>query len=155
MSGQLHRIVSLRLMPVASSGQFDLSMSVEAVIIPGTQRQTLTKAASGMMAFPSRSSYDVIARDNVFGVGLNQQDPMKLTILSAVTFRNGKPTAWITEQIDNRVHQLAPGTEFETPAMNGRVIDVDDRSVTIESGEQRLRMSIGQSFADAVAAPES
>ncbi len=73
-----------------------------------------------------------------------------MTILSAVAYRNGEPTAWITEQIDDRVLKLPAGVEFETTAINGRVVTVTEESVVIESGEQLLKMDIGQSFADAV-----
>jgi hypothetical protein len=149
-SDQLHRIMTLRLTPVGATGQFDLSMSVEALMIPGTKGLSLNKGESSLLASTNRHDYDVIARDNIFGIGIDTQDPMKLTILSAVTYRNGKPTAWITEQIGDRVHKLPAGADFETTAISGRVVTVTEESVVIESGDQLLKMQIGQSFADAV-----
>jgi hypothetical protein len=149
-SDQLHRIMTLRLTPVGTTGQFDLSMSVEALIIPGTKKMSLNKGECPLLASTERHDYDVIARDNIFGIGIDAKDPMKLTILSAVTYRNGQPTAWITEQIDDKVHKLPAGAEFETTAIRGRVVTVTEESVVIESGDQLLKMQIGQSFADAV-----
>lgn len=149
-SDQLHRIMTLRLTPVGTTGQFDLSMSMEALIIPGTKKMSLSRAESSLLASTDRQDYDVIARDNIFGIGIDTKDPMKLTILSAVTYRNGQPTAWITEQIDDKVHKLPAGAEFETTAIHGRVVTVNEESVVIESGDQLLTMQIGQSFADAV-----
>lgn len=148
-SDQLHRIVTLRLTPVGTTGQFDLSMSVEALIIPGTNRTSLNKGESRLLASTNRRDYDIVARDNIFGIGIDARDPMKMTILSAVTYRNGEPTAWITEQIDDKVHKLPAGAEFETTAITGRVVTVTEESVVIESGAQLLKMDIGQSFADA------
>lgn len=151
----LHRIVNLRLSPVGSSGQFDVSLGVEALIVPGTTRTSLPAGNSGRLASASEADYAVIARDNVFGIGLNQQDPMQLTILSAVTWRDGVPTVWITEQITDRVHRIGEGDRFDTPALTGRVVSVAEESVVIESGEQQLVLSIGQSFADARRQPQS
>lgn len=148
-SVQLHRIVNLRLNPVSTSGQFDLSMSVEALVLPGAKRTSLPKGRSGHLASDNLRDYDVIARDNVFGIGINHQDPMKLTILSAVTWRNGVPTVWITEQINDRVHKLPAGADLDTSALSGRIVSVLEESVVIESGEDRLTLKIGQSFAEA------
>jgi len=148
-SAQLHRIVNLRLNPVSGSGQFDLSMSVEALVLPGTKRTSLAKGSSGNLASDQLRDYDVIARDNIFGIGIDHQDPMKLTILSAVTYRNGVPTAWVTEQINDRVHKLAAGADFNTTALSGRIVSVTEESVVIQSGEDRLTLNIGQSFAEA------
>jgi Tfp pilus assembly protein PilO len=148
-SVQLHRIINLRLTPVGSTGQFDLSMSVEALMVPGTKRTSLPTGESAILVSANQSDYAVIARDNIFGIGINQQDPMKLTILSAVTYRNGVPTAWITEQIEDRVQKLAAGTTFDTTALSGRVVRVDEKSVVIETGELEMTIKIGQSFAEA------
>ncbi|APZ93439.1 hypothetical protein [Fuerstiella marisgermanici] len=148
-SAQLHRIVNLRLSPVSTSGQFDWSMSVEALVVPGAKRKSLPKGTSGNLASDQLRDYGVIARDNIFGIGINNQDPMKLTILSAVTYRNGIPTAWITEQINDRVHKLAAGADFDTTALSGQIVDVNEESVVIQSGEDRLTLNIGQSFAEA------
>lgn len=148
-SGQLHKVISLRLSPVGESGQFNVVMSVEAVMLPGIKRSTLGQGESQTLASTHRPDYDVIARDNIFGIGISKLDPMKETVLSAVTWRNGVPQAWITERIGDRVHKLEPGADFDTTALRGRIVTVDDDSVVIESGEEQLTMTIGQSFAEA------
>ena len=151
-TNQLHRIVSLRLSPVSNSGQFDLTLSIEALIVPGSKRKSVNTGKASVLAFADRSDYDVISRDNIFGIGIDRKDPMQLTILSAVTSRNGEAMAWITEQIANKVHQLPAGAEFDTVAMTGKIVSVDENSVVIESGEQQLTLAIGQSFAEAQSA---
>lgn len=156
-AAQLHRIVNLRLSPVAESGQFDIALGVEALMLPGTNRKSLAKGNSLLLASTHERDYRVIAQDNLFGIGVNHQDPMKLTILSGVTNRNGEPTAWITEQITDTVHKVAVGEDFQTDALDGHVIGVNEKSVEFDSGEQRFSMMIGDSFADAKAvatAPE-
>ena len=91
--------------------------------------------------------YRVIAQDNLFGIGVNHQDPMKQTILSGVTSRNGLPTAWITEQITETIHRVTVGDNFQTDALDGIVTAVDEKVLEFESGEQRFSMTIGDSFA--------
>ena len=148
-AGMLHRIVSLRITPVARSGHFDVALGVEGLMIPKTTRKSLPKGKSQLLASTHERDYSVIARDNLFGIGVSNQDPMKLTILSGITYRNGQPTAWITEQISEAVHKVAAGEAFETDALDGRILEVSEESVVFESGDQSFSMQIGNSFADA------
>ncbi len=146
-SDQLHEIKSLRITPVGNSGQFDISLGIEALIIPGSKRKSLNTGKAKWLASTDPRDYAIIARDNLFGIGVNNQDPMKMTILSAVTSRNGKPLAWITELITGRVIKVAPQASFETVALSGRVIQIGQDSAIIDSGGQRMKLTIGQSFA--------
>ena len=148
-AGMLHRIVNLRITPVARSGHFDVALGVEGLMIPKTTRKSLPKGKSQLLASTHERDYGVIARDNLFGIGVSHQDPMKLTILSGITYRNGQPTAWITEQISEAVHKVAAGEAFKTDALDGRILDVSEESVVFESGDQNFSMRIGNSFADA------
>ena len=145
----LHRIDSIRLTPIGDSGQFDLAMSVQAVMMPGIKRDFLKPERAFRLASAHRRSYDVIARDNIFGIDVDHRDPMKTTLLTGVTWRNGNPQVWITEQMADRVHKLASGATFDTTALSGRIAEVGDDWVIIESGEQQFRLTIGQSFAEA------
>lgn len=145
----LHKIASIRLTPIGDSGQFDLAMSIEAVMMPGIKRRSLNPGTIDRLVSGDRHSYDVIARDNIFGVAVDHRDPMKMTRLTGVVVRNGVPQAWITEEIADRVHKLAAGTDFDTPALSGRVEEVGDDWVIIASGEQLLKLTMGQSFAEA------
>ena len=148
-TAQLHRIVNLRLTPVATSGQFDMALGVEALMIPGNKRKSLPKGSAKLLASAHVRDYSVIAQDNLFGIGVNHMDPMQQTILSGVTFRNGQATAWITEQITDTVHKVSTGEDFQTDALDGHVLDVTEKTVEFLSGEERFLMSIGDSFADA------
>ena len=145
----LHKIDSIRLMPVGESGQFDLAMSIEAVMMPGIKRRNLSPGAANRLASTHRRSYDVIARENIFGIDVDHRDPMKMTMLTGVTWRNGDPQVWITEHINERVHKLVNGAIFDTAALSGRITDIGEDWVIIKSGEQQFRLTMGQSFADA------
>jgi hypothetical protein len=145
----LHRIVNLRITPVARLGQFDMTLSLEGLMLPNTERKSLPTGKSTLLASAHERDYSVIARDNLFGIGVSHQDPMRLTILSGITWRNGRATAWITEQITEEVHKLRAGDAFQTTALDGRILEVSDKSVIFESAEQTFRLRIGDSFADA------
>ncbi len=146
-SDQLHEIKSLRLTPVGNSGQFDISLGIEALIIPKAGRKTLNTATAKLLVSTDPRDYAIIARDNIFGIGVNNQDPMKMTILSAVTIRNGEPLAWITELITGRVVKVGPEATFETVALSGRIVQIEQESAIIETGGRLMKLTIGQSFA--------
>lgn len=152
-SDQLHEIKSLRLIPIGNTGQFDFSLGIEALIIPGTNRKTLNTGTSNLLASSDTRDYSIIARDNIFGIGVSHQDPMKMTILSAVTSRNNMPVAWIMELITGRVIKVGPDATFDTVALSGRIVSIDNASVIIETGGQHLKLSIGQSFSEGVRSP--
>ncbi len=145
----LHKIGSIRLTPIGDSGQFDLAISIEAVMMPGVKRKALNPGITSRTVSSDRRSYDVIARDNMFGIAVDHRDPMKMTRLTGVVVRNGVPQAWITEQIADRVHKLPVGAEFDTPALSGRIAEVGDDWIIIQSGDQQLRLTMGQSLAEA------
>ncbi len=149
-SDQLHEIKSLRLTPIGNTGQFDISMGIEALIIPGAGKKTLGTGKAKLLVSADSRDYAIIARDNIFGIGVSHQDPMKMTILSAVTSRNGKPLAWITELISGRVIKVRPEATFETVALSGRIVRIEDESVIIETSGQLMKLTIGQSFASGV-----
>lgn len=145
----LHKIASIRLTPIGDSGQFDLAVSIEAVMMPNVKRRSLNPGITDRLVSVDRHSYDVIARDNIFGIAVDRRDPMKMTLLTGVVFSNGVPQAWITDQIADSLHKLPAGAEFDTPALSGRIAEVGDDWVIIQSGEDQLKLSVGQSFADA------
>ena len=145
----LHKIVSIRLSPIRDNGQFDLAMSIEAVMMAGIKRRSLKPGVAERLVSSDRRSYDIISRDNMFGIAVDHRDPMKMTKLTGVVYRNDEPQVWITEQITDRVHKLEKGASFDTTALTGRVAEIGEDWVIIESGEQQLRLTMGQSFAEA------
>ena len=145
----LHKIVSIRLSPIRDNGQFDLAISIEAVMMPGIKRRSLKPGVAKRLVSSNRRSYDIISRDNMFGIAVDHRDPMKMTKLTGVIYRNDDPQVWITEQIIDRIHRLEKGASFDTTALTGRVAEIGEDWVIIESGEQQLKLTMGQSFAEA------
>src|SRR5690606_12972665 len=89
---QLHRLQSFDLNPVGSSGQFDLAMSIEALMVPGSESTAINaEPQTEYLASDDLAAYDVISRRNIFGIGTMMLDPRRNTYVTAITKSNGEP----------------------------------------------------------------
>ena len=119
-AGHLHRVENLTLTPTGG-GLFDVSLSIEALIVAGTKRKDrLSTGTSKLLASATAEDYAVIATNNLFGVGY--RDPLKQTSVTAVTYRNGKPLVWITDNDSGEVVKRLPGESVELPGFVGSVV---------------------------------
>lgn len=149
-AGQLHQISSMTLNPIGATGQFDISLGIETLLLAGRKGDALNTAPSDLLVSRDFSHYQSIVKDNIFGIGIDNTDPMKHTIISAITFSNGVPQVWITEQLSNRTLQVAIGVDFDTVALSGRVIEVHEQDVIIETSGERMQFPIGKPFSEGV-----
>ena len=152
-AGHLHQITSLTLNPIAATGQFDISLGIESILLADRKGDALNTGPSNLLASKEFKDYELIVKDNIFGVGIDNVDPRKHTIISAITFSNGVPQVWITEQLSNKTIQVSPGADFNTVALSGRVIEVRDLDVTIETSGVQMLFPIGKPFSEAVPVP--
>lgn len=148
-AGLLHQITGFSLTPVAGSTLFDVSVSIDTLLLPNRRGTELNQQPGTQPALPNASDYARIASQNVFGVGLNTIDPLKHTFVSAITFSNGQPLVWITEELSNRVTRAGPGEPFTTAAMSGSVREVREREVILETSDRVLLLTLGSSLAEA------
>ncbi len=152
-AAHLHQISSLTLNPVAGTGQFDISIGIETLLLAGRKGDSLNSESSKLLASADLDDYDTIVKDNIFGVGIDKTDPMQHTIVSAITFSNGSPLVWITELLSSRTTQVGLNTDFDTIAMRGRVVEVREQDVVIESSGERMLYSLGKPFSEARGIP--
>ena len=148
-AGHLHQIASMTLNPISSTGQFDISLGIETLLLPGRESSELNSKPSTLLASADFKDYATIAKDNIFGIGIDSADPMQHTMVSGITFSNGKPQVWITEQLLDKVTQVDAGGDFDTVALSGRILEVHDQEVIVETSGERMRFSIGQPFSAA------
>ena len=151
-AGHLHQISSMTLNPIGATGQFDISLGIETLLLVGRKGDTLNTAPSELLASKEFSHYQPIVKDNIFGIGIDNTDPMQHTIISAITFSNGTPLVWITEQLSSRTIQVGAGSDFDTVALSGRVIEVHDQDVIIETSGERMQFPIGKPFSEGLPA---
>ena len=148
-AGYLHQISSLTLNPISSTGQFDISLGIETLLLSERKGDGLNSSPSTLLASPDLKDYEAIVKDNVFGIGIDGSDPMKHTMVTAITFSNGTPQVWITEQLTNKVTKVGIGADFDTVALSGRIMEVREQEVIIESSGERMLFSIGKPFSEA------
>lgn len=149
-AGHLHQISSMTLNPIGATGLFDISLGIETLLLTGRKGDGLNAVPSELLASKDFSHYQAIVKDNIFGIGIDNTDPMQHTIISAITFSNGAPLVWITEQLSSRTIQVGVGNDFDTVALSGRVIEVHDQDVIIETSGERKTFPIGKPFSQAV-----
>lgn len=148
-AGLLHQITSFNLTPAGGTGVFDVAVSIDTVLLPNRQGGELNQQPGTLPALASVADYAKIASQNIFAVGLNTVDPLKHTFVTAITFSNGQPLVWITEQLSDRVTRTGPGESFTTAAMSGSIVEVRAREVVVESSGQRLLLSLGSPLSEA------
>lgn len=153
-AGYLHRIQTMGLTPIGSTGQVDLSLSIEALSLPGAATTgELSTEPGERLAFASLSDYAPIAQRNVFGLASDALDPIASTFVTAVIVSNGQPRVWITRRTDDKVFKLGVGDQFEAGDLQGRVAAIVGQDVVLEIDGERWLIEIGENLAEAFALP--
>ncbi len=150
-AGLLHQITSFNLTPVSGSTIFDVSVSIDTVLLPSRKGAELNTMPGTLPARATAAEYSAIAAQNIFAIGLNTVDPLKHTFVSAITFSDGQPLVWITDQLSDRVTRTGPGETFSTAAMSGSVVEVRAQDVVVESSGRRLLLTLGSPLSEAKA----
>jgi hypothetical protein len=148
-AGLLHQITNFSLTPAGGTAIFDVSVSIDTVLLPTRKGNELNSQPGTLPALATVADYASIASQNIFAVGLNTVDPLKHTFVSAITFSNGQPLVWITEQLSDRVTRTGPGESFSTAAMSGSIVEVRAQEVVVESSGRRLLLSLGSPLSEA------
>lgn len=152
-AGHLHKIQSISLTPLGKTGEIDIALSIEALALPGTERtQQLSTEVSHRLEHASLKDYQLIARRNIFNAG-GETDLTKQAFLTAVTRSGNEPEVWFTLRGKDSLLKLHEGNEFEIGHVSGRVVEILEDDVVLESVGERWLLSIGEPLAAAVALP--
>lgn len=144
-AGHLHRIQSISLKTLVGPGEFDVSLSLEALVIPGTKRvDRLATSESDRLASSSVEDYAVISRNNVFGIGY--ADPLASRQLTAITFSNGKGQAWISRG-NEPTSRLGVGETIEIGEFSAVIENLTAEEMTLQVGGHRFLFELGQTLA--------
>jgi len=153
-AGHLHQIRSVGITPLADKGQLDLSLVIEALVLPlKEEKDQLSRSTSDRLAWEKIDDYAVIPRRNLFGVTGRTSDPIDFAYLTAIQYVNGRPEVWLTLRTEDKVVKIKPGGSFQVGQLAGRVIEVEGDEVVIEADGQRWLLSLGESLAEAFALP--
>ncbi|MFK7819224.1 MAG: hypothetical protein AB8G99_10930 [Planctomycetaceae bacterium] len=147
-AGHLHRVKDISLTP-GGNGVFDISFNIEALIVAGTkQTDRLARVKGNVLASTQAGDYAIISRQNLFGIGY--RDPLASASVTAITWKNGKPRVWISDEGSDTVLKVGLNEEVVIDTFRGKIVSATDEEVTIESGSNRLVIALGSSFADAL-----
>jgi hypothetical protein len=157
----LHQITSLDIKPQPKGTDLELTMHVEAIILPGTERvDSLTTETVDVLALDSYDKYQkAITERNLFAEYTPPAvkptgTPLDLAKLAYVTnVGHGvdeRPTAWIYERNANKTTYLFVGDEFQVAGLKGKVkaIDIDNRNVEIVIDGKPVTVSAGRSLGE-------
>lgn len=168
----LHQVRSLNITPLANSDRLDLSIAIEALVLPGagpegrkgdtaleTQETIFAEFRrrawrnSQRLASVTLADYDPIVQRNLFGIG-GSPDPTDYTYLTAVSSVDGEPQVWFTLRAAGEVLKLRKGENFEIGQFSGTIAAVEGSDVIIESDDgERWLLTLGESLTDAYALP--
>ncbi len=151
-AGLLHRVQSLDLNPAGSSGFFDITLSIEALMIPGAEGDELNTEPSDWLVSDSVGDYDVISRRNIFGVGM-AFDPRRQTFVTAITRSNDQPQVWFKVRDHDKTLKLREGDTIDVDDFQGTIAEIFEQDVTIDADGERWLLSVGDSLADGFAVP--
>jgi hypothetical protein len=152
-AGHLHQIRSVAITPLAGAGQLDLSLVIEALVLPLKEdKDQLSRSTSDRLAWEKIDDYAVIPRRNLFGSS-GTSDPTDHAFLTAIQHVDGRPEVWFTLRTEDKVVKLKPGESFQVGQFAGKVIEVEGDDVVLETDGQRWLLSLGESLAEAFALP--
>ena len=164
-ASHLHQIFSIDLQPEPKGNNFNLTMRVEGIILPETERKDkLSEEPNRTLAFGSASDYQkAITGRNLFAeytapVAKPTGTPLDLANLAFLTFVghgiDQRPSAWITERNKNKTHYLFEGDSFEIAGISGKVkhIDIEAKTVELEIDGKTVILNQQKSLGETLAA---
>ena len=146
-AGQLHKITAISLTPVGKGDLVDISLTIEALIIPNAnQSNSLPTGPAYRLVSQSLDDYQVISQRNLFSVGGGSStDPVNHTYLTAVNYVNDEPQAWFTLRTSGAVMKLSRNDQLvQTGSTIRKLCQVDDLQAIFFSGTRSEIGSIGE-----------
>jgi hypothetical protein len=109
-AGHLHKITSISMTPLGKGGTLDISVVIEALILPQANRpDRLATGRAYRLASMSLDDYEVIPKRDLFSAGGGGAvDPVNQTYLTAVNYVGNEPQAWFTLRTTGAVMRLKP-----------------------------------------------
>jgi hypothetical protein len=153
-ANHLHQIRSLTITPLKKTGELDLSLSIEALVLPTADRSDqLAAGRSDRLASATLADYAPIVRRNLLGVGA-AVDPADQAYLTAVTYSNGQPEAWFILRDVGETVKLHRNDKVTVGLIVGTIVEISASEVVIETGGgERWLLSVGENLGQAFALP--
>ena len=160
----LHQIQRLSLTPISAGpdprgpSQFDLTLSIEALVLPGADRRDkLNDAASERLAWKELEDYrKPIAARNLFApyAARRNVDESQDAYVSAVLTKDGRPQAWLNLRSSGRTLKLSEGDKLDVGSLHCTVTRIQEQAIEIETDGKRRRVALGKSLAEGQELPQ-
>jgi hypothetical protein len=169
-SNLLQQITRLQLRPDTNPQQLNVSLQTEALVLPGTPNEALPEGVAERTAKPAATDYATsIGGRNVFTVYRPPRpdppprvardtppppkfDDAKFAFFTATIQVDGRYQAWIHIRTTNETLRLFEGDAVKVGAFDGKIVSIEPRSIVVKSGDEELRVQLGQSIRDGKAA---
>jgi hypothetical protein len=167
-ANHLHQIRSLKVKPLADAKQLELQIVVEALVLPGADRQDdLNREPARQLALGDLAKYQaVIVSRNLFSQYLPPKPPIvedrptppefdiaKFAVITGIFEVGQRPQMWLNVRTTGKTLKLFEGDRFEVGTLSGTVIRIGSRRVELSAGGKRLLVALGESLRDAAELP--
>ncbi len=150
----LHLIQRIGITPVANSDTLDLSLAIEALVLPQAERhEQLSRKQSDRLVGGSLGYYDGIIDRDLFGAGGIVFHAADFAYLTAILEVGDVPEVWFTNRSSGEVIKLRNGQNFEVGEFQGVIVEIDTKDVVIDSGNERWLLTLGENLSQATSIP--
>lgn len=162
----LQQITRMQLRPDTNPAQLKISLQTEALILPGTFNETLPTGTAERSVKPTAADYaQSIGGRNVFTVYRPPRperpvtasrpappppkfDDAKFAFFTGTIQVDGRYQAWIHVRTTNETLRLFAGDEVKVGQFDGKIVSIEPRAIVVQSGEEKLRVNLGQNLRD-------
>ena len=173
-STMLHQITRLQVRPSGDPSQLSVTLSVEALILPGaTHEDQLPTGDSDRLAKESLEVYiESIDGRNLVAVYRPprpdpppqtarqerppppQFDAAKHAYVTGIVQVDGRLQAWITVRTTGEVLRLFEGDAVKVGLLDGHIVSIGPRMIVLECDDKQLQVSLGENLRDGKAIGE-
>jgi hypothetical protein len=163
----LQQITRLTLRPATDPAQLSVTLSVEALIVPGaTHTNSLPETSADQSGMATLADYEKsIAGRNVFAVYTPPRPKPDPTVVrsappppkfddagqayvTAIVQAGPRLEAWITVRTTGEVLRLHEGDAVKVGLLEGEILSISPRSLILQIGDQRQRIELGHNLRD-------
>lgn len=147
-SGHLHKIRSLSLNPSSGGSKIDANISIEALALVRTERETeLSTLSVNRMKIQDEKHYLSIARRNIFSrTGDNVLNKVRIT---GITFgKAGKPQVWIKPDPDKPTLVFHNDEKVNIESHQIEILDIQARSVLLLVDGLATQVELGKTIVE-------
>jgi hypothetical protein len=167
---QLHRIRQLSLKPKQDGKLLDVTIDIEALVIPGADRKDkLNKEPANKLLLADLAAYQkLIGERNLFAeytppvarreVAKTEPvkqafDVVKYATVTGIIEDNSRPQLWVRVKTTDQMLKLSEGDEFTVGDVQCKVVSIGVREAIVNVGGKRKQVHLADNLRDAIELP--